>query len=492
MKKNQQNLFNEDGVSPEQPPFESDEHSQSPQESELPTSFDELINKELVKFDVVIPAVEELKEKYMPLKIASIDDEEGYKEVAASLKFIVSKRTAVEDKRKELKADSLKFGRAVDARAKEITAMLEPIETHLKSEKERIDAEKERIKKEEEERVQKKINDRITQLVSLGMYQTMTEFVWASKITGEEINFVRVNLEIFSDEQFDEFVQNLTKIVNTEKAELDAIEEKKKAEEKALEEERELLRKEQEQLEEEKRKLQKELNDIREARVLARNTVLTNLGLGTLSFSPFWVYISSATSRPIDIVHHDEVANLGLEEWNLKLEEIKSRVQELKQKDEEAEREKREKEDKERQKAELSLTRSAVLVELGLKKSPTLWFYSSKFDEKTTDIITIEEVATLESGAWDDKLESIKETISGLVNQDEKNISEKQKREQEEREQELKKQEEERLAAMSDKDIFNEYITKLAEVPLPQLKTKKWQGYLNTLSKTLDSLKTMG
>ena len=131
----------------------------------IPSSFDQLIQRELVKFDIVVPAVNELAKEFLPLKIQSVEDKEGYSEVTKALRFIVSKRTAVEDKRKELKADSLAYGRAVDARAKEITALLEPIESHLKDEKNRIDTVIERLKAEEEEKKQAFINNRISILI---------------------------------------------------------------------------------------------------------------------------------------------------------------------------------------------------------------------------------------------------------------------------------------------------------------------------------------
>jgi chromosome segregation ATPase len=59
---------------------------------------------------------------------------------------VKSKRVEVEKVRKELKADALEYGRKVDAEAKRITAMLQPIEDHLTAEEEAYLAEKERIK----------------------------------------------------------------------------------------------------------------------------------------------------------------------------------------------------------------------------------------------------------------------------------------------------------------------------------------------------------
>jgi hypothetical protein len=54
------------------------------------------------------------------------------------------------------------------------------------------------------------------------------------------------------------------------------------------------------------------------------------------------------------------------------------------------------------------------------------------------------------------------------------------------KQQEIKAAEEtERLAGLSDKEIFADYLNKLLNVPLPSLKSKKWQGYLATLTKTI-------
>jgi len=67
-------------------------------------------------------------------------------------------RVAVEKKRKDLKADALEWGRKVDAEAKRISALLEPIEVHLQTEEDKVTKEKERIKAEkirlEQERVE--------------------------------------------------------------------------------------------------------------------------------------------------------------------------------------------------------------------------------------------------------------------------------------------------------------------------------------------------
>lgn len=381
----------------------------------IPSSFDQLIQRELTKFDVVVPAVNELAKEFMPLKISSIDDKEGYSEVTKALRFIVSKRTAVEEKRKELKADSLAYGRAVDARAKEITAMLEPIESHLKNEKVRIDDIIERLKAEEEERKNKFINDRISALIGLNMFQTMTEFVWKSKLNPEEEeSFLRVNLELFSDDDFNSFVEDLKKRIDSENKIIAERDAKVKAEAEELERKRK-------EIDEEKHRVEKEMQEMKAERAVGRRQKLAELGLGTLSFNPHWVFMKKAGGiQVINIIHEEQVLNLSGAEWNTKLEEIKTEVAKL----------------------------------------------------------HVEE-ATAESVEQKIREEKLKEA----------NVA--QAKAEEERKKAEAAAEAERLASMSDKDLYLDYVSRLYNVPAPELKTKKWQSYVNTIAKTIETFKNM-
>lgn len=385
----------------------------------------EMISKELTKFDSVIPKVNELAKEFMPLTIKSVDDKDGYTEVSKALRFIVSKRTAVEEKRKELKADSLAFGRAVDARAKEITAMLEPIETHLKEEKLRIDAEKERIEREIEEKKQAKINERIQRLFSLQMWQTQTEFIWNSKLKAQEISILRINLEIYTDEEFDEFFNATKIVVDAENAELNRIELEKKAEAERIESEKKAL-------EAEKARIDKEIADMKNERLLIRNKILIDLGLGVVSHSHYWGFMKIANGIDfVPLMHKDDVKNWSNDIWSAELENLKVVVDNLKVAEAEAEK-KREAEMEERLRKQLE------------------------------DKIKKEEEARQEA------VELARAQMQ------------------------LKAAEEaEKLAGLSDKEIFADYLNKLLNVPMPVMKSKKWQGYLNTLSKTLNNIKDM-
>ena len=98
------------------------------------------------KFSPSDAAIAKLSERYMPLTIAGIDDTEGFREVHSARMVCKNHRVDIEKTRKALKEDALKFGRIVDGEAKRLTALLEPIETHLETEEKRVADEKERIK----------------------------------------------------------------------------------------------------------------------------------------------------------------------------------------------------------------------------------------------------------------------------------------------------------------------------------------------------------
>ncbi|MCE5223781.1 hypothetical protein LLG10_06330 [bacterium] len=116
----------------------------------------EIINSELVKFGEGLPAplpeyFENLKNQYCQLTINGLNDKEGYELVHKARMNVRDLRVKIEKKRKELKADSIAYGNAVDGEAKRINALIEPIETYLADQEQAIDAEKERIRKAKEE-----------------------------------------------------------------------------------------------------------------------------------------------------------------------------------------------------------------------------------------------------------------------------------------------------------------------------------------------------
>lgn len=89
------------------------------------------MQQELVKYNVTDAAIEAMSHDYRQIIVAGPDDEEGAKRAHQARMVVKNKRVEVEKTRVELKADALAYGRAVDAEAKRITALLAPIEKHL-------------------------------------------------------------------------------------------------------------------------------------------------------------------------------------------------------------------------------------------------------------------------------------------------------------------------------------------------------------------------
>lgn len=102
---------------------------------------------DLVTYPITVEAIAETKAKYAGL---SCDTPAGYEQVRLAIAHVRTTRVAVEDRRVALKADALAYGRLVDSRAKEITALLLEIEEPLKAKKAAVDDEKARIKAEAE------------------------------------------------------------------------------------------------------------------------------------------------------------------------------------------------------------------------------------------------------------------------------------------------------------------------------------------------------
>lgn len=102
----------------------------------------------LVRYHVTKADIENTRSVYAAL---SCETTEGYESVRKAIAFCRTTRTKVEQRRKELKADSLEWGRKVDGSAKELTALIESIEKPLQAKKDAVDAEKDRVKREAEE-----------------------------------------------------------------------------------------------------------------------------------------------------------------------------------------------------------------------------------------------------------------------------------------------------------------------------------------------------
>ena len=190
-----------------------------------------VIGQALETYSPTDAAIATLRKDYGALKIAGVDDKEGFDQVHTARMHVRDLRVGIEKRRKELKADALEYGRRIDGEAKRLTALLTPIETLLKEQEDWVAEEKERKKREAEEARRAVLRERMRQLRELG-----------SDLLAPEV-------EVLSDDEFAKALKHAQE--QHEKRERAKAEEqaRRKAEQERLAEERRKLDAERKQLE---------------------------------------------------------------------------------------------------------------------------------------------------------------------------------------------------------------------------------------------------
>jgi hypothetical protein len=174
-------------------------------------------------------------------------DRKNYEVVRKGIGEVVGLRTSVEKRRKELKADSLEYGRRVDSAAKSIKDRLVAIETPLKAAKGKVDEvkrlEKERRAKLEKDRVDA-ILAKITAIRDLGVAK------WDETSASIGKRCLEVNDMVIEESEYQEFYNDA--MAHKEKAVRTLFEARKAAEAKEAQEAEERAERERVQAEQAK------------------------------------------------------------------------------------------------------------------------------------------------------------------------------------------------------------------------------------------------
>ncbi len=118
-----------------------------------------------IEYPVAMTVITDLQERYSGLTIAGIDDKAGLLAVDEARKEVKRLKIQVENRRKELKADALEYGRKVDAAAKTLSEPLEALEALLAGRQKVITDELARI---EQQRADELYASRRDQLAAYG------------------------------------------------------------------------------------------------------------------------------------------------------------------------------------------------------------------------------------------------------------------------------------------------------------------------------------
>ena len=108
------------------------------------------ITTELAKYNLPDAKIAEMKADYLPLKVTSIEDMDNYLICKKAHQEVKEIRINIEKRRKELKASSLEFGRAIDGEAKRLTQGVAEVEDHLLNQRKVVEDEKKRIQEDQE------------------------------------------------------------------------------------------------------------------------------------------------------------------------------------------------------------------------------------------------------------------------------------------------------------------------------------------------------
>ena len=196
--------------------------------------------EELRQSDVVL---DQISEEYSQIVVASPQDDAGFETASTALKRMVRLRNEVEKKRKELKADSTRYGKAVDAEARRIQGLIEPIETHLKTQCDVVRLEQKRLEVEAENKRREQVRGWIDRLNDIGApvnpdalnVMTADDFEWhfkAALADAEKRNAVQAELEA----ELEKHRQAVEQEREKHRAELEELRKLREAERVALEE----------------------------------------------------------------------------------------------------------------------------------------------------------------------------------------------------------------------------------------------------------------
>ena len=105
----------------------------------------EYIKTELAKYSLSDARIAEMRVNCMCIIVKDPKDMDSYVDCREKYKMVHEIRMGIEAKRKELKASSLEFGRAVDGEAKRLTKGVREIEDHLMEQRKVVEDEKKRI-----------------------------------------------------------------------------------------------------------------------------------------------------------------------------------------------------------------------------------------------------------------------------------------------------------------------------------------------------------
>lgn len=456
---------------------------QDAQSAEIMTP-ETIARNEIKKFNIADAAIEQMKREYGGLKIQGIEDRDAYKKVHAAWQIVRGKRLQVEKAHKIIKADYLHVSRAIDGEKNRLLGLIEPLENELNAELERID----RLKKEESEKAERMAQERLQGRVNT-LIENGVSFNGSFYAIGETISIDVVTLKNLPDGDFSQLLTRVqaenAKIVEAREAEAQRI----RDEAEAFQRQKEEQERQAAELKRQSEEMAKAQADMKRQRTELRTQILINAGfevthLGTLLFQ--------TKDAGYCEVNSSDFADLSADQWDSKFLELRADVNRLRALQADTEQQQREKQAQAEREAHLkkelearAASRTKEIFSLFPElKQDTAGNYFREFKTEAgleyfqLSLDILKNVGDVE---WTDYLNTLRENFGEIVNRETENLFfiERQKEAQ-------------RLAAMTDADILNEWFIKVSKLPAPEPKTLEtraaWNlffGSFNDAKKTL-------
>ncbi len=244
-----------------------------------PVTIEVEIKNQIAKFNIAEAGIEALKQQYGGLTIPD-GDKEAYEAVKKAWNTVRSTRTGLEKKGLELRNNYTVITKAIKGEEDRLVKLLSPLEEDLQKKWKAVDeakeAEKQRKQKEEEDR----LNGRLQQLQDLGMIMNAGFYTM-----GDSVSMDVATLRLLPDDQFEKFL-GVVKVKAEELADIKRKQEEEQAEQqrqfqeqqRQLQEQQQQLREQQQQMQQQQQELQRQREQADKMRRELREQSLVGLG----------------------------------------------------------------------------------------------------------------------------------------------------------------------------------------------------------------------
>tara|TARA_R110000824_G_scaffold69785_3_gene179593 strand:- start:366 stop:1481 length:1116 start_codon:yes stop_codon:yes gene_type:complete len=132
------------------------------------TALSEQLDQQVTEYRAADAAIETMQETYGGLTITDIEDKKTVKVVVEAHRMVKAYRVKISKRGKELRAPATAFGKAVLVEEKRLIALIEPLETHLDNERDKLRAAERAAKEAEEKAAAEQLQARIDAMAAVG------------------------------------------------------------------------------------------------------------------------------------------------------------------------------------------------------------------------------------------------------------------------------------------------------------------------------------